>query len=428
MARGDYEDRRARRAVSATVGAVVILAVGLYGPITLLPPLPAASVEVLDMPAATPDDALAGTPVLPIEGASAAIIAGSSTLLGEAGITEPVPMAGIAKVITALVVLDEHPLDPGRNGDNITITAEDYASFLANRDAGSRAIPVVEGDTWTQREALTAVLLGSSNNHAELVARWAYGSIDAYLDAAAGWLQDNGLTDTTVVDPTGLDERSVGTAADLARLAQIAGSTPFVNEVLPMAEVTTSRGVVIVNEVMFRPDDGVRGLSRSVTNAAGICLLFALPIASGDTTTTVYGAFLRQPSYTQLELDVGAFVADARASIGQVTLSEAGSTVVRFRSAWGQETTAVTRDALQSIGWTGAPPTGRVTTEELRTVRKGTRVGTVSFAIDGEAQDVALVTTSSLTDPGPGWRLLNPGPMAASFFSWVFGPDGLLAD
>ena len=425
MGRGTNEDRRARRAVSGAVGALVILAVGLYGPVTLLPPLPAAEPVLVDRAAPAVDPAAA--PVLPAEGASAALLAGSTTRLGASGTADPVPMAGVAKLIAALVTLDEHPLEPGRNGDTIPVTAEDYRSYLDYRDAGARAIAVVEGDTWTQREMLQAVLLGSSNNHADALVRWAFGSGDAYRAAAERWLRSQGLRDTVVADATGLDEGSAGTAADLARLAEIADNTPFLREVLPAPTVTTSRGVVIANEAEYRPADGIRGISRSVTDAAGVCLLFAVPLTLGESTTTVYGAFLRQPSYDRLDADMDAFLADARASLGEVVLAQAGTEVVRYRTAWGESTTAAIEQELRAVSWAGAPPTGGVVAKDLRTVRKGDRLGTLTFELDGEPVEVPLVATASVPDPGPGWRLLNPIPMLGSFWDWVFGPGGVLA-
>jgi serine-type D-Ala-D-Ala carboxypeptidase (penicillin-binding protein 5/6) len=424
MARGTNEDRRARRAVSGALGALVILAAGFYVPVTLLPPLPAAEPTLVTPVAPAGDPAAA--PVLPAEGASAALLAGSPTLLGTSGAAEAVPMAGIAKLILALVTLTEHPLDAGRNGAIIPVTADDYRSYLDYSGAGARAIPVVEGDTWTQREMLQAVLLGSSNNHADALARWAYGSEGAYVLAAQRWLGSQGLRDTTVADATGLDERSAGTAADLARLAEIADGTPFLREVLPMPTATTSRGVVIWNEAEYRSAEGIRGISRSFTDAAGVCLLFAVPLPLGDRTATVYGAFLRQPSYEQLNAGLDAFIADARASLGEVVLAEAGAEVATYRTAWGARTTAVVGEELRAVSWAGAPPAGRIQAEDVRAVRKGDRLGAATFTFEEGTVEVPLVATASVPDPGPGWRLLHPIRMLSSFWDWVFGPDGVL--
>jgi len=424
MARGTNEDRRARRAVSGALGALVILAVGLYGPVTLLPPLPAASAR-LSAPAAPAADP-AAAPLLPAEGASAALLAGSTTLLGASGTPDAVPVAGVAKLIAALVVLDEHPLDPGRNGESIPVTADDYRSFLEYRDAGAKTVAVVEGDTWTQREMLQAVLLGSSNNHADALVRWAFESEDAYTSAAQRWLRSHGLRETTVADATGLDERSVGTAADLVRLAEIADTTAFLSELLSSPAATTSRGVDIPNDAAYRSPEGIRGISRSFTDAAGVCLLFAVPLPLGDSTTTVYGAFVRQPSYDRLDADMDAFLADARARIGEVVLAQAGAEVAVYETAWGQRTTAVARQELRATSWSGAPPSGRVEAGDVRTVRKGEQVGTIAFEVNESTVRVPLVATASITDPGPGWRLLHPVRMLRSFWGWVFGPGGVI--
>src|ERR1700710_1611742 len=108
--------RRIRRGIFIGVGALIILAVGIYGPVTLVGPLPPATATVLDADATlippTP-------PTLPQTGASGIIAAGSTTVLATSGITDPVPLGGTAKVITALVGLDAKPMASGEQGANI---------------------------------------------------------------------------------------------------------------------------------------------------------------------------------------------------------------------------------------------------------------------------------------------------------------------
>ncbi|MET0716218.1 MAG: D-alanyl-D-alanine carboxypeptidase, partial [Mycetocola sp.] len=184
------------RGIGILAGTVVILGVGLYGPATLLGPLPAASVSriALDKPEpATP-------PVLPATGASAITLDATDAPFAAAGNAEPMPMASITKTITALVVLDRHPLNENEPGPTVPITSDDYLSYIDYRDSGTRTVTVYTADTWTERDMLQAMLLSSSNNHADTLARWAFGSVDEYVVAANAWLTENGLADTVVVD------------------------------------------------------------------------------------------------------------------------------------------------------------------------------------------------------------------------------------
>ncbi|WP_150308570.1 serine hydrolase family protein [Planctomonas psychrotolerans] len=416
MSRTGRNDRRVRRALVVALGTILILAAGLYGPVTLLPPLPVASVRMLDLPASSGIGAASEVP-LPVPGASAVYADGATDPLATSGSADPVPIGGASKVVAALVVLDERPLAAGRSGDSIPITSDDYASYLDYRDAGGRNIPVVEGDTWTQREVLQAVVLGSSNNHADTLVRWAFGSLDAYASAAGDWLSAHGLTRTTIVDPTGLTDRNTGTAEDMARLAELAAGNVVLSELLESPVVTTTRGYEISNQADFRVVDGVRGISRSFSDAAGVCLLFAVPLGGNEPSRTVYGAFLRQPSYDSLEVDMDEFLTGIRARAEAVSLVGAGVAVAEYRSAWGQTTTAVTRDGLEVQSLSGAAANGDVQVDDLRTVRAGDRVGTLRYEVDGTTREVVLVASAALTDPGPGWRLLSPGPMVGSLLS-----------
>ena len=139
---------RPGRLVGILVGTIVILGLGVYGPATLLGPLPSVSIKRLT-PAGL--DAFATAPVLSPNGASAIAVLSATTSdasgttstglkssdsaseavpvpLAAAGSSEPLPMASIAKVVTALVVLDAQPFEPAEDGPTVTLTAADFQS------------------------------------------------------------------------------------------------------------------------------------------------------------------------------------------------------------------------------------------------------------------------------------------------------------
>ena len=117
---------------------------------------------------------------LPESGSSAVRLNG--TLLAQSRDAEPRPIAGAAKLITALVVLDQFPIAEGEPGASIPISTDDDVRYRQMRDElGYRTVPVAAGQVWTEREVVEAALMSSSNNHAELLATWAFGSVDAYL-------------------------------------------------------------------------------------------------------------------------------------------------------------------------------------------------------------------------------------------------------
>lgn len=408
---------RPRRLIGATVGALVILAIGIYGPATLLGPLPVVTATLV-----TPTDGAdnLSPPVLPTGGASAvaafdATALDASAPMAVAGTTDALPMASIAKIVTALVVLEAKPLDVGRTGPTVAITTADYQDYIDYANADARTVVVFPGENWTERELLQAMILGSSNNHADTLARWAFGSVDAYLEAANTWLAKNGLPATHVVDATGLHDASVGTATDLAHLAGIAAAHPVIAELLanPSDALVGQRGVD--NTTAYLPEEGITGISRSYTDAAGVCFLFTAQVGTGESAFTFSGAFINEPDYNILTTDLTALMESARAGVSELPILTQGDAYATFEAPWGDTASGIVGVSRTRVGWQAAiPGAATVTLDTFSTGRAGKAVGRVSIEAAGDNVSAPLVLNRAINDPGPGWRLLNPFPMIAA--------------
>ena len=88
----------------------------------------------------------------------------------------PVPIASLAKIMTAYVVLRGHPLPAGGPGPAITVTAADTAAYASDQRQGQSVVQVAPGEKLTERQALEAMLVPSGNNIASMLARWDAGS------------------------------------------------------------------------------------------------------------------------------------------------------------------------------------------------------------------------------------------------------------
>ncbi|GAB3616875.1 hypothetical protein GCM10027416_14320 [Okibacterium endophyticum] len=403
----------AGRVIGILVGTVVILGAGAYVPATLLGPLPAASVVLAD-PA---DTAHGAAPVMPAEGGSAITEAPDSSAIAVAGAENALPLAGVAKTITALVILDEHPLAPDAEGVTVPITEDDYLSYLDYEASGFRTVTVYTEDQWTLRGMLQGLLLGSSNNHADALARWAYGSVADYVDAANAWLAENGLDSTTVVDATGLSAESTGTAEDLARLAAIATANDTLMALLSdeVTGLAARRG--IENTTAYLPEEGITGISLSYTDAAGICLLFTATIGEGDDAYRFSGAVLRQPDWETLDGAMRALMASAREGVTQEPIIPPGTVVATVESLWGERASAVTAAAPERTRWGWSTPEMTVDIDGITTVSEGSLIGTVSADDGAGTIEIALLAGNSIIDPGPLWRLTHPVPVISAFIT-----------
>ncbi|WP_158603949.1 D-alanyl-D-alanine carboxypeptidase family protein [Cryobacterium tepidiphilum] len=397
------------RSLGIALGALVILGAGIYGPATLLGPLPAAELTLLS-PA--PPPASPAPPVLPAHGASALVRGAGDEPFATAGVDDALPMASAAKLVEALVVLRSKPLEPGAEGPAVAMTAEDYQSYIDYANNGARTVAVFPGENWTERELLQALVLGSSNNHADTIARWAFGSVDAYLEKANAWLAANGLTGTRVADATGLDEDSAGTGADLARLAVLASAHPVISEILsqPASALADRRGVQ--NTTAYLPEQGITGISRSYTDAAGVCFLFTATVDAGGEPFSFAGAIVGEPDYDTLTADLTALMKSATAGVRQQPILAEGTAYARYDTAWDQSARAVVKTAKTRLAWVGgAVPAPTVKTDPVTTRRAGSTVGHASVDLDGRSVSSPLVLDRSIGDPGLGWRLLHPIPI-----------------
>lgn len=406
---------RLGRFVGVLTGTVAILGVGLYGPATLLGPLPSATMTLI-----TPEAEVStlSPPTLPAAGASAVVALNAAESIDQVtqpiavgGRAEALPMASIAKVITALVVLDAQPVTDG-TGPTLTLTTADYQSYLDYTGQFSRSLAVFPGEPWTEHEMLQAMLLGSSNNHADSLARWAFGSVDAYVTAANTWLATNGFGDTRVADATGLDSGSVGSGTDLAGIAARAATDPVVSGIIAdPASALAGRG--IDNRTAFMSDEGVTAISYSYTDEAGLCLLFTSKIVSGDETFVFAGAFVGEPDQDSLDADMAALLVSAQAGVAELPLLAAGAAYASFETPWGDTASAVVGVPSTQLGWqamaTGAP---KVSVDDFTTARTGETIGRVHVeAGDGTTVSSPLELDATIRDPGAGWRLLNPVPV-----------------
>jgi len=76
----------------------------------------------------------------------------------------PVPIASLAKVMTAYLVLRDHPLGDGDGDLDLPVTDADVEDTDRRAGQDESVVEVAAGETLTERQALAALLLPSANN------------------------------------------------------------------------------------------------------------------------------------------------------------------------------------------------------------------------------------------------------------------------
>ena len=94
----------------------------------------------------------------------------------------PFPTASVAKIMTAYIILKDHPLKFDENGPTLTITNNDVQEYLADKKNGQSVVKVKAGEKLNERQMLEALLLPSANNIATILARWDLGSVRNFVE------------------------------------------------------------------------------------------------------------------------------------------------------------------------------------------------------------------------------------------------------
>lgn len=387
----------------AVFGVVtLVVLIGLYLPFTLLAPLSFAR-EQAAVTAVQP--LAAAKPAWPQFGASAFGAVGYDGLLETNGSTDPLPIASISKIVTALVVLQAKPVAIGEEGPTITFSQADhdlYAKYVAMQGTVK---PMPVGGTMSEHQVLQVALIASANNYAETLADWAFGSEAAYAAATKTWLAAQGLAHTTLVEPTGINPANTSTASDLVALGKIALANPLVAQIVDTPTLTLPMVGTINDTNKLLGKEGVVGIKTGTLTTSS--LLFASKYRVGDTTITIVGAVLGGTRDT-IYPAVSAVLGTIKAGFHSVTVARRGESFGTYTTQWNQKADAVASATVKAVVWSNTPVTAKTTLADIRLGARGDRAGVVKFTAGKTTLSVPLTLNRSVQDPGMWWRLANP--------------------
>ncbi len=183
-------------------------------------------------------------------------------------------IASTTKLLTALLVVEAGDLDK-------IMTVEESDTQCAPVRLGLKA-----GEKYSRRQLLTAVLVKSSNDIAQALARDNAGSVTAFADKMNAKCKLLGLQNSHFVNPHGLPsttgDEPYSTARDLSVIAKACDVQPEIRKIVKLQSYrfTKPDGKVIelanTNRVL-RNAGYCDGMKTGYTNAAGYCL-----VASGE--------------------------------------------------------------------------------------------------------------------------------------------------
>ena len=332
----------------------------------------------------------------------AALGASGYGILSTHGEQKAVPIASVAKIITALAVLERKPLAASDSGPTITLTAADVQLFEDYYIRGGSVVRVQNGEKINQYQALQAMLLPSGNNIADSLAVWAFGSVPGYVKYANEMLRQMGLTATEVTDASGFSPESVSNAKELVRLGERTLSNPVLAGIVSQQSAVVPVAGALNNVNWLLGQEGVIGIKTGNTDEAGGCFLFAANRTVDNQKVKLIGAILGAPTRDTAISDSRELLRSTDSGFEKKVLIKAGDPVGQYRAPWGTSTLVVAKNNLEALIWRESPAELDARLISLQPdSEKNTEVGNVTVTVGSQEVSQKAVLAQSL--PGPSW-------------------------
>ncbi len=179
-------------------------------------------------------------------------------------------IASTTKIMTGLLIVEAGDLDK-------IVTVE-----LADTQCAPVRIGLKVGETYTRRQLLTAMLVKSSNDIAQALARDNAGSVAAFAVKMNERAKALGLESTHFINPHGLPPLTADepfcTARDLAVIAQAADKLPEIRAIVKLQSFkfikADGKSIDLANtNRVLRSVSYCDGMKTGYTEAAGYCLV-----------------------------------------------------------------------------------------------------------------------------------------------------------
>ncbi len=401
--------RSAMRRVKIWTPLVALLVI-IFCVVQAVRPLPSAKLT-LTSPASYTFGGAAPSMPWPTEGQAAVEVEGLGGM-GAFGPQKPVPTASVAKVMTAYVILRDHPLRHGDSGPLIKIDPQAAADVSRENES---VVKVTAGQQISEYEALEAIMLPSANNIARLLARWDAGSEADFAKKMNAAAKDLGMSNTTYTDPSGLDATTVSTAVDQIKLARQAMTNDVFREIVAKPSYKAATGDTYRNYNGLVPLNNTVGIKTGTSTRAGGNLVFAAVKQVGGTTQLIIGAVMGQykPAIIDTVLAAGRqLIMAAQQSLTSEQVIKKGDVVGYVDDGLGGRTPVVATQDVQAVGWAGLKVNVALNAGASgvpHSAKAGATVGTLTVGSGPGQVKVPVALQSDLNAPSFGSKLTRVG-------------------
>lgn len=346
----------------------------------------------------------------PKYGQSSLTTASMGSILTNGSMT-PLSTASIAKVITALCVLEKYPLQPGETGPRIKLGEEDMKRYRLQVELNGSNLPIYDGEELTEYQALQALMIPSANNIADTLAVWAFGTLEEYSAYSNSYVRRHGLINTHIgaADASGLDPATNSTAEDLAKLGLVALNHPVLREIFGQKSAVFPMIGEVSNYNSKLGTNGIIGIKTGNNEQNPGALLYAavIPVNHTAAPVVVTGAVMGANDLPTALSDVESLVASTKDSFEEINYLRQGQPVGSIKTAWGEESPLIAVKDSSFARWKGTPMTARVINLEptMKNIQSRQPIGTVQTKAGGTLTATPFTAKQTLSGPSVWWRL-----------------------
>ncbi|GAU67443.1 penicillin-binding protein PbpA [Streptomyces sp. NBRC 110611] len=360
----------------------------------------------------------------PEKGQAAVKVVGSGEL-GTFGEQKPVPTASVAKIMTAYVILKDHPLKKDEKGPDIEVDAK--AVDEGGSESESRIEGLKAGQKFSEQDMLKMLMIPSGNNIARLLARW-----DTQSDNEAAFVKkmnvaakDLGMKNTTYTDPSGLDAKTVSTAVDQLKLAEAVMKFDAFRPIvaMPNAEIPgLPERINNNNDDLLLAGLSIKGIKTGSSSAAGGTLSWAAYKTVDGKDRLILGTMMGQHfagvdpdalnSLKMVKNNSKKVIEVVRNALTSATAVKKGQVVGYVDDGLDGLTPVVATKDLNAVGVPGQKlemslgDGGKTVPHEAKA---GTQVGVLTVGTGASAQTVPVALQKDLVAPTFGAKLTRLG-------------------
>ncbi len=393
--------------VGAAIWLPVIAIIGAIVYVLFFQPTPTLEATYHEL---SPSEAQTVQLPWPADGVAAIGASGYGLLLDSGNADDPVPIASIAKLFTALAIMEEKPMGDGEQGETITFGQADEQRYADTVAENGSSYPINAGDQLTQYEALQALLIPSANNIADSLAVWAFGSEEAYLTYVNNMVEEIGLEQTVIADASGMSAESVSSPRDLITVTEAVLEDPVLSGIVSTPEVMIDPAVgTIFNTNQLLYEQYVIGVKTGTSDEAGANLIFAAEFPMTETTSeTIIGVMLGQEEREYNTTASNELLIAGYDGFSFIEVVPENTTVGVYEVPWGDDVEIITHGGITVGGWLGSEYHATVEAEELEPpLEINGEVGYLQVEHGNETSSVPVVATAPIPEPSFFWRLLN---------------------